>query len=215
MQREQPDRYSIAWVKLAECILRREKERAFGVYSLLSHSFDNLAVRLQLEGDILLAFEDQLGAARVYEKAAQRYCEQKKFVQATAIYNHLFTMSGSQEYVDKILLLYVEFNQPAEILIYMRHLCLLMLRRYELDQVIQLLDRINWEGDQRTEFITEMTCLAVVDHLMPSAMKTKVVHAALDLVMHDVQLLSVFFSKIKAIDPHYYHEACAYVESTP
>lgn len=212
MKQEQADKYSVAWFKLAECVSRREKERALGVYRLLSHSFENPAVGHQLEGDILLAFNDRSGAVKTYEKAAQLYCEQKELTQATAVYDHLFTVSGDQQYVEKIILLYAQLKQPAQVLVYMRHLCLLMLRRQDVEQMSALLERFQLNAAQRIGFVTEIAYLAVADHLMPSAMKSKAVHAALDLVMTDVQLLSKFFSKIKAIDPHYYQEACAYVE---
>lgn len=213
MKQTQAEKYSVAWFKLAECISRREKERALGVYRLLSHSFENLGVRFQLEGDILLGFNDVQGALALYEKAAQLFLEQKEWAYAAAVYDHLFTLTSNQEYVEHVIALYVQLKQPTQVLTYVQHLCILMLRRQESEEVMALLDRFQFSGTLRINFVIETAYIAVADHLMPSAMKIKAVHRALDLVMKDVQLLSKFFSKIKAIDPHYYREACAYAES--
>ena len=47
-----PGVYSVAWFKLAEFVTRKEKERAFGVYRLLSHSIADRAFAAQLEACI-------------------------------------------------------------------------------------------------------------------------------------------------------------------
>ncbi len=59
-------KYTIAWFKLAECVSRGEKERALGVYRLLSHSLDDSALVCQLEGDIFLSFNDKQQAVTNY-----------------------------------------------------------------------------------------------------------------------------------------------------
>ena len=79
------NKYNIAWFKLAECVSRGEKERALGVYRLLSHSLDDEAFVYQLEGDILLAFGDSLGAIQRYVYALQTYKRYTRFVEAAAI----------------------------------------------------------------------------------------------------------------------------------
>ena len=49
---------SLAWFKLAEFVTRGEKERALSIFRLLAHSIRHDALVVQLEGDILLAFDD-------------------------------------------------------------------------------------------------------------------------------------------------------------
>jgi len=90
------EKYNIAWFKLAECVTRGEKERALGVYKLLSHSIDDSAFALQLEGDLLLAFEDE-GAAEKYAQAAQMYKNKQRFVESAAVYEHLFLLQPQVE----------------------------------------------------------------------------------------------------------------------
>src|SRR3990172_12400757 len=88
MKQVPSDKYNVAWFKLADCIARGEKERALGVYRLLSHSLDDQALSLQLYGDILLSFQD-VKAHEKYKQAAQLYHERNKLLEAAAVYEHL------------------------------------------------------------------------------------------------------------------------------
>lgn len=86
---------SLAWFKLTEFVIRGEKERALGIYRLLALSIDNQAFAQQLEGDLLLAFDDPV-AEEKYLAAAQLYLEAQQPTIAVAIYEHLINLiSGS------------------------------------------------------------------------------------------------------------------------
>lgn len=91
---------SLAWFKLTEFVVRGEKERALGIYRLLALSIDNKAFAQQLEGDLLLAFDDPV-AEEKYLVAAQLYLETQQPAIASAIYEHLINLisesSDSQE----------------------------------------------------------------------------------------------------------------------
>ena len=82
---------SVAWFKLAELVSRGEKEKALNLYRLLSHSFDVKAYALQVEGDILWAFEDSV-AIEKYEEAARLYQKEKQIAPAAAVYEHLVAL---------------------------------------------------------------------------------------------------------------------------
>ena len=82
---------SVAWYKLATLIARREREKALSVYRLLSHSFQDKAYALQLEGDILNSLDDQ-GAHDKYKQAAFLYKKEKRWIDAVAVCNHLLTL---------------------------------------------------------------------------------------------------------------------------
>ncbi len=86
------DKHTIAWFKIAEYISRGEKERALGVYRLLSHSLDDAAYAKQLEGDILLSCNDQSAAITRYKDAALLYQKNNRLLQAAAIYEHLLLL---------------------------------------------------------------------------------------------------------------------------
>jgi tetratricopeptide (TPR) repeat protein len=81
-------KYNVAWFKLAEFIARGEKERAMGLYKLLSHSFDDYALGFQLAGDILLAFNDKEGLEK-YKQAAELYRTQGRLLEAVGLYEQL------------------------------------------------------------------------------------------------------------------------------
>lgn len=111
MKQTLSDKYSVAWFKLAECISKGERERAIGIYRLLSHSIDNHAFAKQLEGDIYLFFGDNQVAQSKYTEAAMLYCKQQQYVQATAIYEHLLTLdTTSIEYVTKLFECAIKLN---------------------------------------------------------------------------------------------------------
>ncbi|KKP35507.1 MAG: hypothetical protein UR26_C0004G0054 [candidate division TM6 bacterium GW2011_GWF2_32_72] len=82
------EKYNIAWFKLAEFVGRGEKERALGIYRLLAHSLDDNALTAQLQGDLLLSFEDS-EAISWYERAAQLYKESGRLIESAAVYEHL------------------------------------------------------------------------------------------------------------------------------
>jgi len=89
MRQVASDKYTIAWFKLAECIARGEREKALGVYRLLSHSLEDPAFALQLEGDILWAFNDSSGAIARYRDAAQLYHKSSNYRHAAGLYEQL------------------------------------------------------------------------------------------------------------------------------
>ena len=85
---------SIAWFKLAELIARKEREKALNVFRLLSHSFNDRAYALQLEGDILFSLHDK-GASEKHKQAAFLYQKEHQWVYAIALYEHLLSLDHS------------------------------------------------------------------------------------------------------------------------
>ncbi|HBS47746.1 TPA: hypothetical protein DEO28_02075 [Candidatus Dependentiae bacterium] len=83
---------SIAWFKLAQFVTTKEKEKALGLYKLLSYSIDNKAYSLQVEADLFLAFEDYEVAMTKYQQAALLYKKEKNLVLAASVYEHLTTL---------------------------------------------------------------------------------------------------------------------------
>ena len=92
MKQTQGDKHMIAWFKIAECVSRGEKERALGVYRLLSHSFNDNAVARQLEADIYLSFDEHHAAVPLYQHAMELYQKSERYLEAAAICEHLITM---------------------------------------------------------------------------------------------------------------------------
>jgi len=94
---------SVAWYKLAELIDRGEKEKVLNLYRLLAYSFEDKAYALQVEGDILWAFEDKAALER-YEQAAYLYQKKHKLVSAVAIYQHLVVLEPTTSHYESTLL---------------------------------------------------------------------------------------------------------------
>ena len=84
------NKYTVAWFKLAEFVTRGEKERALGMYRLLMHSVNDVALALQLEGDLLCAFNDET-AYEKYRAAAELYLQTARISEAAALYELLAT----------------------------------------------------------------------------------------------------------------------------
>ncbi len=99
-KKNENDAYSIAWFKLAECVARREKERAFAVFRLLSHSIDDAAVVVHLEADLLFAFKDDV-AITFYQRAVDLYQCKKRFGVALGVCNHLLELGSCNDWAKK------------------------------------------------------------------------------------------------------------------
>jgi len=97
--------YSIAWFKLADIVSRGEKERALSVYKLLMHSIQDEAFALQLEGDILLSFDDDAALDR-YNIAANLYKKNGDYQKAIAIYEHAALFKNNIKISEALLDIY-------------------------------------------------------------------------------------------------------------
>ena len=107
------EKHSLAWFKLTEFVTRGEKERAMGIYKLLSLSFDNPAFAEQLQADLLSAFEDP-DAEKKYLQSADLYIKQKEISIAIAVYEHLITLKPkSLRYWELLIKTNLEFNPDS------------------------------------------------------------------------------------------------------
>jgi hypothetical protein len=97
--------HNIAWFKLAEFVSRREKERALTVYKLLMHSIADQAFAYQLEGDILLAFDDDTAIDR-YHAAANLYKKRGDYQKAIAVYEHVALYKNDLKVLEALLDVY-------------------------------------------------------------------------------------------------------------
>lgn len=104
----------VAWFKLAELITRKEKEKALSLHRLLSHSLENKAYSLQLEGDILWSLED-FQALEKYQQAAFLYKKDRKIVNAIAIYEHLLTLQPQNfDFLSTLIYTYLLYDWPEK-----------------------------------------------------------------------------------------------------
>jgi hypothetical protein len=92
MKQTQFNKHTIAWFKIAECVSRGEKERALGVYRLLSYSFNDNAVARQLEADIHCSFGEYDAAIVFYREAMDLYQKSNRLLEAAAVCEHLMVL---------------------------------------------------------------------------------------------------------------------------
>ena len=97
--------HNIAWFKLADIVSRGEKERALSVYKLLMHSIADKAFAYQLEGDILLAFDDHSAIDR-YHSAANLYKKNNDYQKAIAVYEHVALYKNDVKILEALLDVY-------------------------------------------------------------------------------------------------------------
>lgn len=106
---------SVAWFNLALLVNRGEKEKALSLLRLLSYSIENGALALQLEGDILNAFEDREAVVK-YREAAMLYKKEQKVTSAISLYEYLIKQDPNNYlYASALLELYTLLNWKEKI----------------------------------------------------------------------------------------------------
>jgi len=144
MKQVPTDKYTIAWFKLAECVSRGEKERALGIYRLLSHSLDDRALVCQLEGDIFLSFNDREKAVTNYYRAALLYKKDNRLLESAAVYEHLLTIQPEEKgYRTIIINLYNQLGMQAKVKEHALALVNQLLKYGQADTIEQVMKKID------------------------------------------------------------------------
>ncbi len=140
MKQTQFDKHTIAWFKIAECVSRGEKERALGVYRLLSHSFNDNAIARQLEADIYCSFGENEQASALYLQAMESYTKSQRFLEAAAVGEHLITMRFDDITLHRELLqLYISLGMLPKVRTHVNALVDLFVQKqqwYEIKNVV-------------------------------------------------------------------------------
>lgn len=203
------DKYSIAWFKLAEYVSRGEKERALGIYKLLSHSIEDQAFARQLEGDILWSFNDS-GAAERYHEAAQLYKKDQRVLQAAALYEHLVALHpDSILYLTHLVDLYSSLQIKSKIIGHGKHLFQQLIRAGELESASDLITKceayvVDAVGWHETLFFALLKKPSASEEICCFHLQK-----VLDGLSNDA--LDNFLTHVKAKSERYYQWACAYV----
>ena len=146
------DSYNIAWFKLADFVARGEKERALSVLRLLMHSVCDEALTYQLEGDILLAFNDQSAMDRYYT-AAHIYQKNGKFQQAICIYQQAFTRTQEEKILQNLLEIYLFLNHKAGIIKSFAQLAKLSIEKKNSEELMTYIQNISEKYDINRQII--------------------------------------------------------------
>lgn len=144
MRNSPSDKYNVAWFKLAECVARGEKERALGMYRLLTHSLNDSSLARQLQGDIFLSFNDTPTAIEHYKAAAQLYKQSDRFLEAVAVYEHIATLvEDKQEPLIFLIDVYCMIGFYSRAITATARLLPLLLEKMELEKAREYLENLD------------------------------------------------------------------------
>lgn len=149
MKQPVSDRYTIAWFRLAECVSRGERERALGVYRLLSHSIGNPAFESQLEGDLYLSFGDHGAALTRYQNAVTLYRASGRALEAAAVLEHVATLDP-HTYVhhEHMILLYHQLQLSRKVQEHLHRALELLVHGKDRETVEQFLSQLRELSEQ-------------------------------------------------------------------
>jgi tetratricopeptide (TPR) repeat protein len=209
------DKYTVAWFKLAECVAKGEKEKAFGVYRLLMHSLEDKAYAHQLEGDLLGAFQDDR-ALEKYEHAAQMYTSNNRWKEAIALYEELVIMCPENARAMQCLLeLYTKYKKPEQYASKIIKLAYLFFSKKNFVYASQLIDMLpECAVPQETVQACISLCMQVIKKNELEAYQIeKLLEKTLSYVMNETQinLLATFLSDLEQINAHWFYTAQNYM----
>jgi hypothetical protein len=208
MMRSSSDQYTVAWFTLAECVSRGERERAFGVYRLLSHSLDDKAVAMQLKGDLCYAFRMPTQAIESYQTAVRLYKQSGRLLEAASVCEHIRTIDpyfiqNLSELLDLYCLLQLDIRLQE--LASTIAITLVQQELYDaLWSLVPIIEKLHSFGAQGNCFTTIMYALynhknsVIQSHFFAQ-------HATKAYLRHaDNALLQQFVAKVKALDDTLY-----------
>jgi tetratricopeptide (TPR) repeat protein len=201
------EKFNVAWFKLAEFVGRKEKERALGVYRLLSHSLPDDAFAAQLEGDLFMAFHDEK-ALDAYQRSAKLYEKNGQLTHAAFIYEQMILIKPeNREYLIQALKLYEVVKNDAKVVRCASQLARILIKNGAFDAHQELMTNLvcapeyqlyaqEWSVIALIEFQPEQQQL-IQDYLI-------VIVRALESVLEDTKRLTLFLAKLSALDTIWY-----------
>jgi tetratricopeptide (TPR) repeat protein len=211
------DKYNVAWFKLAECIARGEKERALGVYRLLSHSIDNQAFSRQLEGDILLSCNDKIAAYARYASAAKLYQDSGNIREAAAVCEHMVTLEPRDVTCMLMLIeLYAALSMKAKVFSCAQRLLHFDLGADDLIKVAQVIGELDAVLDVfQAEQVFQQLIRILARRGWPLHEAASYLNKTVDLLMQSssAQALQQFIFELQDVDVAWSNYVREYLES--
>ena len=203
------DKYTIAWFKLAECIARGEREKAYGVYRLLSHSLTDQAYACQLEGDLLRCFEDPR-AWNKYNQALKIYYQERRWHEAAGIGEQLKTLGILSMPQQEML---IEVHKQLVNSVYVAQLLLDLAVSYaehkHHEQVLPCLEQALSFSDAATVVgYGKKILFAGITHGVPAEDMKKWLQFFVTLLIQECDTtLTAFMSELAVVSPSYHRMA--------
>lgn len=212
------DKYTVAWFKLAECVAKGEKEKAFGVYRLLMHSLEDKAYAHQLEGDLLGAFQDER-ALEKYEHAAQMYMSNNRWKEAIALYEELAIMStDNARAIHCLLELYTKHKKPEQYASKIIKLASSFFSKKNFVYASQFIDMLPECAvpQETTESCINLCMQMIKKNELEAHQIEKLLEKTLFYSMNETQfsILPTFLSDLEQINAHWYCIAQNYITNS-
>ena len=207
--------YTIAWFKLADFVARGEKERALMVLKLLMHSIQDEAVPYQLEGDVLLAFDDDAALDR-YHVAANLYKKSGKIKQAASIYEHVSVFKEDEGILEALFDVYFLLQNDHGMLDTFSRLAKVCLQNNKFDLISHLYYRYLLECQ---EMLHGLLGIRFVKALILYDTTNKQLHSYLQQTIDMLEQsnkkedLSIFLSQLEGLNKWLYIYAQEYINN--
>lgn len=216
MKQIDSEKYSLAWFKLAECVARREKERALGVLRLLVHSLEDNALAYQLKGDVFLSFDETDDAIEFYKQAAEEYYKKEHILEAAGIYEHLvFLVPNSKEYVSAVVRLYKRLGMKDKVANGLLSLYNIWIQEKSWSKAYDaLLEFMEIDFSSKSLALVQKFVINAVTHKYFDEQKNrKIISLHLDYLVKDKlsSHTTQFLASLKAVDNSLNEFACEYI----
>ena len=205
------DKYTIAWFKLAECVAKGEKEKAFGVYRLLMHSLEDQAYAHQLEGDLLNAFCDER-ANEKYAHAAQLYYHTNRYKEAASLYEDLITQIPEERYIQRLIEIYKQYKTKDIFYSKLIKLAHVLIAKELYIQVMPLIQEL--ESSNFNDTVILLYTKVIINLIKNECDQTLIepfLYKALDYMIAQKNQLQAFLSMLEQ-STYWYQKCCAYIK---
>jgi len=201
--------HNIAWFKLADFVSRGEKERALSVFKLLVYSITDQAFAYQLEGDILLAFDDDTALDR-YHSAANMYKRSGNYQKAIAVYEHIALFKNDLKILEALLDVYDLLQDQVGIINSFARFAILAVQMKNFGLLINRLHvYLMTRNNELKAELYGYTFFALLFHDVQNSQIEMYLFQALDLYVKcdNSLLLTRFMSKLKVSHDDFYQQA--------
>lgn len=197
------DKYTIAWFKLAECVARGEREKAYGVYRLLAHSLADQAYAYLLEGDLLRTFDDPR-AVEKYQQAAVLYYQDKRWYEAAGIFEHLKVLQGiTPIHYEMMIDIHTRFNDHGYTLTLLHDVACIYLEQERYEEITQCFEKaVTVASPELVQALRPFFLKAVDRAVAPALFKTWLQYYVPFLI--DSPELTVFMGELAARNKTYH-----------
>ncbi|HSW75651.1 MAG TPA: hypothetical protein VLG50_01290 [Candidatus Saccharimonadales bacterium] len=214
------DSYNIAWFTLADFVVRGEKERALSMHRLLMHSVQDVAIAQQLEGDILLAFGDEVAFDKYYS-AAMLYKQSGKYQQAISVCQQVCLLRQDERILHVLFEIYNTLNNKLATLETFSRLAKVYILQHNTELLQKTFhDNFSHSSQEMQTLLTARLVRALLLYDNAHANIAQYMQQALDLFktsLESCQLdqtdLQKFLSEVKALNFDEYKKAEKYLKN--